>query len=274
MSYIIGLIVVLFILSLIKEIISDHKEEILGFLGIIGGIAAIVICTIKFGFWNVVKFILVIIVGFIAVLFISSFISVMIEEYYDRKALKTEKNVRSFVFGQPKNISYSRLKDRTNEFFGGIRLGKKHNVKDYIDKALEDFTMRNIEEICSAIGQDIKERVSVEYDKYYNEINQRFGSYCLGGHSFRELADYCLDEFAEKNDEGGVIHYIEKNTAKGHDKPFSGANYKRKIIDDDDDDLMADDADNKSESYESNNYSRIIIDDEDDDSNDGYIEVH
>ena len=307
MSFIIWLLVVLFILSIIKEIISNHKEEILGFLGIIGGIIAIVVCTIKFGFWNVVKFILIIVVGFFAILFISSFISVLVEEYYDRKAIKTEKKVRNYVFGQPRNISYSRLKDRTNEFFGSIRLGKKHNVKDYIDKALEDFTARNATEIYRVIGQDIREKISVDYNEYYTEINQRLGSYCLGNCSFKDWVDHCLSEFAIKTDLGGMIYYIEKNAANDKDNKddfFSKAKYKRNIIDEDDDDddlsfaadgiedpvlsginspdikgasvcmmgLLAEDEKLQSINDDNNvkptQYKRVIIDDEGDDEDD------
>lgn len=258
MDIIIGLIIVISIISIIKDIITEHTKGFLIFLGIVGGIVAIVVCTKKFGFLNVAKWLLILAAAAAVISFIIHFISVLVEKYYDRKAVKTEKKVRSYVFGQSKNINYIKLKDCTNELFSSIRLGKKHNVKDYINKALEDFTVRNANEIYMVIGQDIKEKLAVEYDKYYPEINQRFGSYCLGNCTFKDWADHCLNEFAMKNSEGGIIHYIEKNVAKETDKTFSSANYNRIIIEDDDDE----------DEYDEEDYDEDEYDEDDDDDDD------
>lgn len=241
MGFIIGLIIILFILSLIKQIISNHKAEILAFIGVIGAIVAIVICINKFGAGKVIKGILIIIVAFIAYVFLESIVLKIVKSYYDHKAVKTEKKIRDYVFRQPKCIRYSELQRNTVNCFGRIKLGKKYNVTDYIDEAIKDFTTRNANEIYQLIRSDVKERIYVEYDEYYNELNHRFGAYCLGTCPFQSWVDYCLNEFAIKNDEGGVVKYLEKHVGNDHDKPFQGGKFKRTVIEDDEDDYDFDD---------------------------------
>lgn len=253
MEIIIAIIIIAFIVSAIKEFISDHKEGILKFLGAVGGIGAIVFCVMKFGFWAVVKVLLLILgLGIIGTL-AWTFISVLIDEYYDRKAVRTEENVRAYVFGQSKRVNYDTLRSTVINQFGNIRLGKKHDVMDYINQAIDDFTKRNRRDAIAIIVTDIKQKICVIYNDYYDNIKGRIGSYCIGNISFKSLVDNTLNEFAIKQDLSNVIYYIEKNASLS-DKNFQCASYKLTVINDDDDDDDDDDFDDDGYDYNEKQY--------------------
>lgn len=239
MLYIIVIFVIICIfgaiIEWIKDLICDHIKDILIFLGIVGGIIVFVFCAKKFGLWTVIKIILLGIGIAIVGTFLWAFISVGIEDYYNRKAVKTEAKIRNFVFKQSKFIEYNNLKSTVINRFGRIKLGKKHDVMDYINQAIDDFTERNRRDAISIIVTDIKQKISVNYNDYYDNIKSRIGSYCIGNISFKSLVDNTLNEYAIKLEFLNSIFYIEKN-ASFSEKNFKCGAYQLEINNDDDDD--------------------------------------
>lgn len=223
--------------------IKKNKEEFLVLFVMVAALGAIIFCSIKFGLWNVIKVMLLLALSAVVIMFAWAGLSVAIENYYDKKAIKTEAKVKAYVMGRPRTIGYDELRRNTCSLYSNVKLGKNYDVMDYINQSINEFVDRNVQEIFKLVTNDVNERGSVTYNIYCEEVFNTVGGYCIGNYSLNNLIQTCLTQNSKPPIKLGnmVIYKSKYNNGKADNKYFK--QYEVEVEEDDDDNEYDDDDD-------------------------------